>query len=245
MNSEPCVRLGIRISPKISENPAESRNNRPPSVMLLTASTSMGFMAGAFSTRFRLSPRHRRALPGDLDSSGTAAPRYARWPGHGHPARLRAGTPTTPAMTNSGLWFTNQSNLRFSALERRIVARVDRLRQEPFRIVGPELAHLRIDLHDGVFHLAVLLDHSADGHVGDDIAVVVEADRAARRIGELNRSHRLDEHLRIIGLAAGLLQRRLQNLAVHVVGRRVEADRHVLPVVFTDRGQETLVGRRV
>src|SRR5262249_21975215 len=55
MNSEPCVRLGIRISPKISENPAESRNNRPPSVMLLTASTSMRFIAGAFSTRFRLS----------------------------------------------------------------------------------------------------------------------------------------------------------------------------------------------
>ena len=45
MNSEPCVKFGMRISPKIREKPDESRNNRPPSVMLLTASTSMRFMA--------------------------------------------------------------------------------------------------------------------------------------------------------------------------------------------------------
>ena len=35
MNIEPCVRLGMRISPKISENPAASRNSRPPRVTLL------------------------------------------------------------------------------------------------------------------------------------------------------------------------------------------------------------------
>src|SRR5262245_38024838 len=40
MNNEPCVRFGIRISPKISEKPAESRKSRPPSVTLLTASTN-------------------------------------------------------------------------------------------------------------------------------------------------------------------------------------------------------------
>ena len=40
MNIEPCVRLGIRISPKIREKPAESRNNRPPNVMLLTVNSS-------------------------------------------------------------------------------------------------------------------------------------------------------------------------------------------------------------
>src|SRR4029078_2986969 len=40
MNSEPCVRLGIRISPKIREKPADSRNSSPPKVTLLTASTS-------------------------------------------------------------------------------------------------------------------------------------------------------------------------------------------------------------
>ena len=40
MNSEPCVRFGMRISPKISEKPADSRNSRPPKVTLLTARIS-------------------------------------------------------------------------------------------------------------------------------------------------------------------------------------------------------------
>ena len=44
MNSEPCVRLGMRISPKISEKPAASRNSRPPKVMLLTVSSSQKVM---------------------------------------------------------------------------------------------------------------------------------------------------------------------------------------------------------
>src|SRR5579864_256991 len=48
MNIEPCVRLGMRISPKISENPADSRNNRPPKVTLLTVSSSQNVICGAF-----------------------------------------------------------------------------------------------------------------------------------------------------------------------------------------------------
>ena len=48
MNSEPCVRLGMRISPKISEKPADSRNSNPPKVMLLTVSTSQKFIAAVF-----------------------------------------------------------------------------------------------------------------------------------------------------------------------------------------------------
>src|SRR5690242_5157708 len=61
MNSEPCVRFGIRISPKISEKPADSRNSTPPKVMLLTVSSNQKFM-GATS---RLSPikRLRRRSP--------------------------------------------------------------------------------------------------------------------------------------------------------------------------------------
>src|SRR5262245_30973247 len=46
MKNEPWVRFGILISPKISENPADSRNKSPPSVTLLTASTSQRFMFG-------------------------------------------------------------------------------------------------------------------------------------------------------------------------------------------------------
>src|ERR1051326_3987734 len=49
MNIEPCVRLGMRISPKISEKPADSRNNRPPKVTLLTVSSSQNVICGAFS----------------------------------------------------------------------------------------------------------------------------------------------------------------------------------------------------
>ncbi len=44
MNSEPCVRFGMRISPKISEKPADNRNSNPPNVMLLTANTSHNVM---------------------------------------------------------------------------------------------------------------------------------------------------------------------------------------------------------
>ena len=46
MNIEPCVRFGIRIRPKISENPADSRNSRPPSVTLLTERISQRFTSG-------------------------------------------------------------------------------------------------------------------------------------------------------------------------------------------------------
>ncbi len=45
MNIEPCVRLGIRISPKIRENPADNRNNRPPNVTLLTVSSSQNVIS--------------------------------------------------------------------------------------------------------------------------------------------------------------------------------------------------------
>src|SRR6516225_11516289 len=47
MNIEPCVRLGIRISPKIRENPADSRNKRPPNVTLLTVSSSQNVITAA------------------------------------------------------------------------------------------------------------------------------------------------------------------------------------------------------
>src|SRR5215471_3540109 len=47
MNNEPCVRLGMRISPKMREKPAESRNSSPPKVMLLTARTSQKFIVAA------------------------------------------------------------------------------------------------------------------------------------------------------------------------------------------------------
>src|SRR5215831_3163061 len=44
MKNEPWVRFGIFMSPKMREKPADSRNSRPPNVMLLTASTSQRLM---------------------------------------------------------------------------------------------------------------------------------------------------------------------------------------------------------
>src|SRR5690242_8167796 len=45
MNSEPCVKFGIRISPKIREKPADRRNSSPPKVTLFTVSTSQKVIA--------------------------------------------------------------------------------------------------------------------------------------------------------------------------------------------------------
>src|SRR4029078_8498128 len=48
MNSEPCVRFGMRINPKIREKPADKRNSSPPKVMLLTANTRQKDIAAVF-----------------------------------------------------------------------------------------------------------------------------------------------------------------------------------------------------
>src|ERR1700745_1371810 len=47
MNIEPCVRLGMRNSQKIKENPPDSRNKRPPNVTLLTVSSSQNVITAA------------------------------------------------------------------------------------------------------------------------------------------------------------------------------------------------------
>src|SRR5882762_9572309 len=62
MNSDPCVRFGIRISPKISEKPADNRNSSPPNVTLLTASTSQKFIAEGVLGCCRLYLRFERTL---------------------------------------------------------------------------------------------------------------------------------------------------------------------------------------
>src|SRR6266700_4411796 len=47
MKNEPCIRFGIRIRPKISENPADSRNSNPPYAMLFTARVNQTDMCDA------------------------------------------------------------------------------------------------------------------------------------------------------------------------------------------------------
>src|SRR5665213_1842833 len=62
MNNEPCVRLGMRISPKISEKPADNRNNRLPNVMLLTVSRSQKVISAVFPLLVFRAP-HSRSSP--------------------------------------------------------------------------------------------------------------------------------------------------------------------------------------
>src|SRR5215813_14220335 len=171
MKNEPCVRLGIFMRPKMSEKPADSRNSRPPSVMLFTASTNHKFMPGRFEQRLC---RRNPYGGGGREGAAEAPSRFQRW----------------------------------------VVARVHGLRQEPLLVVRPELAHLRICLDRGVDELAALLLAAADVEIPDDVAKVIERKRAARSVDEGHRTQRAVERLTVVGLAAGLLQRRLGHQAV-------------------------------
>src|SRR5271169_1496334 len=138
MNSEPCVRFGIRISPKIREKPADNRNSRLPKVMLLTDS-SQKFISAVF--------RSRRAVIARGDRCFTSA---------------------------------------FAG--RRIIARIDRMRQEVLLRPGPELADVLVSLDRLVPEIEAvgvlrLLD-AAHVERADDITEMVEADRPARRVLE-------------------------------------------------------------
>src|SRR5215471_20413306 len=190
MKNEPWVRLGILISPKISENPADRRKSRPPSVMLLTASTSQRLTGAALSSR------------------------------------RRGGRPSAR-----------------SALHRRIVARVDRLGEEPLLVVGPELAHILVGLDRRVDELVALSLAAPDVEGADDVAQVVEVERTARRIGERDGAQRLDERIAVVGLAARLLEPGLGDHAVDVDARGV--DPGDVAIVLHHAVDEALVARRV
>src|SRR5215467_8201434 len=138
MNIEPCVRFGIRISPKIRENPADSRNNRPPNVTLLTVSSSQNVITAA------LPPRARSTLG-----------------------------------------------------QRRIIARIDRVREIFLLRPGPELADIVISLDRLVPQLQAVF-----GAVGaeppnvespDHIAEVIEFQRTARGFGQTDGPERRHE----------------------------------------------------
>src|SRR5206468_6136169 len=143
MKNEPCVRLGIFMRPKISENPADSRKSRPPRVTLLIASTTQRFMACRAARGGRKDPAER--------------------------PRLR------------------------SRFQRRIVAGVHGLREEPLLVVRPELADLGIGLDRRVDELVALLLAFADIEGPDHVAEVVERERASRRVGQRQRAQRPDQ----------------------------------------------------
>ena len=78
-------------------------------------------------------------------------------------------------------------------------------------IVGPELADLRIGLDNGVVELAVHARDLADVDVEDRRAVLVEPHRADRPVGQADVVHRLEEGRGVVGLAAGGLERLLDD----------------------------------
>src|SRR5437868_9268302 len=104
MKSDPCVRFGMRINPKIREKPADNRNSRPPNVMLLTASNSQKVMSSA------------------------------RCPDRGRRCEAAGSSP--------------------SALQRRKVARIDRLGEKLVLIIGPKLTHVLVGFDGLVDELA-------------------------------------------------------------------------------------------
>src|SRR5215212_2538215 len=173
MKNEPCIRFGMRISPKISEKPAERRNSKPPSARLFTPSVSQSVI-------------------------DYPPPRS----GGGFGLRL-------PRITNP--------LASLQVLGRRVVARIDRLLQELRRRVGPELADLGVGLDGGVDEVAPFSLAAAHEHRADDVAALVEGDRAARRVFERQAVQRLAERLLVVRLA-GLRERGLDALAGDVHG---------------------------
>src|SRR6187551_1825364 len=87
-----------------------------------------------------------------------------------------------------------QSHQVDSALERRIVARIDRLLEELLLVVGPELADVVVGLDRLVPVLQAvfgpLLAKLPDVEVANHVAEMVELDRSARRVGEVDAPHR-------------------------------------------------------
>src|SRR5712671_5423766 len=83
--------------------------------------------------------------------------------------------------------------LRFEIPGGRKIARVDRIRQELLRLVGPELACVRISLRDGIDQLAVAALDLADEERHDRVAVLVEPPLAARVAHHAGIAQRLHE----------------------------------------------------
>src|SRR3954470_15755873 len=171
MKSAPCVRLAIRISPKMSENPAARRNSNPPSARLL--SVWIAQYCNQESSRAS-SPRRRGPSLFSKNSSPSRTKKLG--------PRLRG---------DDGL------RLLLEVFRRREVARIHRVLQELLRLVRPELAHVRIGVDHRVDEPAFLARHLADVHVADHVAVLVELHRPAAGV-EVARAHRLHERLLVL-----------------------------------------------
>src|SRR6266852_5598563 len=188
MYKEPCVRFAMRISPKMSEKPAASRNSRPPRARLFSV-----WMI-----------------------------QYCTKNGAGCP-----GPVFLPC-------------LRLEILRGRPVARVHRILQELLRLVGPELAHVRVGVDDAVHEAPVLALDLADIHAPDHVAVAIEGHRSPRGV-DLDGAHGLHERGLVLDVAFQRLQGRFEHRGFDV-GRGGIEPRVVAPVDAEVR-DEALVDR--
>src|SRR5712671_7954760 len=97
-----------------------------------------------------------------------------------NPAARRNSSP--PSARLFSVWTTQNCKLRFQVLRRRPVARIHRVLEKLLGLVGPELADVGIRVDDPVDQPALLALHLADVDVAYDVAVLVEAHRAAAGI---------------------------------------------------------------
>ncbi len=89
MNNEPWVRFAIRISPKISENPAASRNKRPPRARLFNVWTIQNCMSmGSEKWKSDRRPRPVTKINGDpvafVQTTLDSLPAFAGTKGRGN-----------------------------------------------------------------------------------------------------------------------------------------------------------------
>src|SRR4029077_17288645 len=97
-----------------------------------------------------------------------------------------------------------------------IVARVDWVFQEVVLVVGPELAHIRIGLDDGVDIFPVFFLDFADVNVSDDVPKLVEAYRTANCIWNFGLLERLHEGVLVLDLAIDRLGRVIEHFAAEI-----------------------------
>src|SRR5262249_33550912 len=115
--------------------------------------------------------------------------------------------------------------------QRRIVARVDRMREILLLGPGPELGDVLVGLDGFVPELeAVFGPFGADApdvEGADHIVEMIELDRPARGIGETDRPQRLHELLLVVSLAARRLERGVDDLAVHINAGGIETGNRI------------------
>src|SRR6266508_5498270 len=242
MKNAPCARFGIRIRPKISENPDDNRNSRPPKATLL----SVWMIQNCHCIDVRFPPTgclldqasRFFSLPPFGEGRGGAEP----IPACSLPLPARNAAKLAQA-AKAGLRCALIFALRLEITCRRVVARIDGILQELVLLISPELAHVGIGLDDRVDVSAALLLDLADVGVSDHVAQFIEAHRAADRVRSLRLFQRLHESRLVLDLAADRLDRRFQHFTAEVGFGGIDAGVDLVVAAYSL--DEFLVAREV